>query len=167
MKPIRKYGLSMELPEGKLPGFYAQIIKALAEKSPPFDRDKELLIFSTPGDREHAYGIMKQYKIPFDELDLLLLPEPASPEPAFTDYGFVSRSGHAYVYQDNVCLFTLEAEDPLAEPAPARQQMEEHLLAVCEDGKNTLFITDCQSDELMSGIARAYRCTVNFIQLDP
>ena len=166
MKPILKYGLCMELPYGKQPGFYAQIIKALAAKAPLFDRDKELLIFSEPQEREAAYDIMAQYKIPYENLELLMLPVNILTEPAFDDYGFVSRSEHSYVYKDNVTLFTLVPDHSEAEPALARLQIDEHLLASYKSEENTIYITDSQSDELMKGIARAYHCTIHFISLD-
>ncbi|WP_028549258.1 hypothetical protein [Paenibacillus sp. UNC451MF] len=165
MKPIHKYGLCMELPDGKVPGFYAQLIKALAAKAPLFDRDKELLIFSEPNEREAAYGIMAQYKIPYEELDILLLPESVQIEPTFDDYGFVSRSEQTYVYKDKVSMYTLIADDVSAEPALALLQMEEHLLARYRDNDNTIYITDLHSDELMARIARAYQCSVHFLPL--
>lgn len=69
-----KFGLAMDLPEDKRAGYYAQIVKALAGKASLFDRDKELLIFSTPQEREQAKPIMNQYSVPCEEFDLLLLP---------------------------------------------------------------------------------------------
>lgn len=156
----------MELPDGKLPGFYAQVIKALAAKAPLFDRDKELLIFSAQEEREAAYPIMEQYRIPYEAIDLLLLPAPVDAKPTLTDFGLISRSENVYVYHHSVCLFKLQAEGPDSEPDQAAQQMDEHLLARYSQDGEIRFVAEAQSDELMIGIAKAFRCTVLFIPLD-
>ncbi|MCR8634990.1 hypothetical protein [Paenibacillus radicis (ex Xue et al. 2023)] len=152
-----KPALLMDMPDGKLPGFYAQIVKALAAKAPLFDRDKELLIFDSLGEREMAYPIMQQYKIPYENMDLLLLPATVSARPDFTDYGFVSRSGLSYVYAESVYLFTLHHVEPAAEPIQALQQFEEHLLASIPQ-EEVIYIVDLQFEELMKRIAQAYNC---------
>ncbi|ULL17617.1 hypothetical protein DVH26_26080 [Paenibacillus sp. H1-7] len=159
----QKYGLLMELPDGKLPGFYAQIVKALAAKAPLFDRDKELLIFSETEERDAAYPIMEQYKIPFEDLDLILLPPPVYVLPTLTDFGLISRSEHVYVYSDAACIFTIREDGPGAEPAQAALQMDEHLLARFGREDETFYVAQAQSDELMLRIAAAYRCTVQYI----
>ncbi|NOU95428.1 hypothetical protein GC093_19675 [Paenibacillus sp. LMG 31456] len=154
-----KPALLMDMPDGKLPGFYAQIIKALAAKAPLFDRDKELLIFNSPIEREPAYSIMEQYKIPYENMDLLLLPDTVNTRPDFTDYGFVSRSEHSYAYADSVYLFTLHPTEPAAEPIQALQQLEEHLLASIPQAE-VIYVVDIQLDELMKRIAQAYSCEI-------
>lgn len=160
MELQRTYGLMIELPEGKLPGFYAQWIKALAAKAPLFDRDKDMLIFLTPEEREAAYPVMQQYKIAYEEADLLLLPDTLKTQPIFTDFGWFTRSEHAYVNADAVFIFQLAAEDPQAEPEQALQQLEEHLWASFGSGAEsiTTYLTDIESAELMERIAQAYHC---------
>jgi hypothetical protein len=158
MNTERKYALLIDMPEHKLPGFYAQVVKALANKASLFDRDKELLIFSSPAEREVAYPIMEQYKIPFEMMDLLMLPVAAALRPCFSDFGFTSRSDHTYIDTEIVYLFTLHCEQPDAEPSQAVEQLEEHLLASFTDEGETYYVTDSPSDELVHRIAQAYRC---------
>ncbi|TDF96705.1 hypothetical protein [Paenibacillus piri] len=167
MATAHKFGLLMDMPDHKLPGFYAQVIKALAAKAPLFDRDKELLIFSSADERLAAHPIMEQYRIPYELMALLLLPDSVKPRPVYTDYGFVSRSGNSYVYADEVYLFTLHAGQAGAEPAQAAEQLEEHLLASFVQGEEAVYVTDSPSDELARRIARAYRCeAVDFLIAD-
>ena len=58
-----KIGLLMDLPDNKVPGFYAQIVKALAGKVQLFDRDKEMLIVSDEEQKLAALAIMAHYKV--------------------------------------------------------------------------------------------------------
>lgn len=162
MELQRTYGLAMELPEGKLPGFYAQVIKALAAKSPILDRDKELLIFSTPEEREASVPVMNQYSISYDKVQLLLLPDSIKTLPVFTDYGWTTRSEHTYVNADDIFIYQLEAESPEAEPEQALIQLEEHLWASFPLGEPPVesYLTDMQSAELVERIALAYKCKV-------
>jgi len=159
---LRAYGLMMELPEGKLPGFYAQLIKALAAKAPLLDRDKEMLIFRTLEERQAACSVMQQYKIAWEDAELLQLPENLQARPAFSDYGWVTRSGYPYVYADAVYIFRLAAADadPDAEPGQALLQLEEHLWASFQLGDESAqaYLTDIESKELAERIARAYHC---------
>jgi hypothetical protein len=155
----RKSALLMDMPEGKLPGFYAQIIKALASKAPLFDRDKELLIFNSPSERELAYPVMEQYKVPYENMELLLLPAASDYKSDFTDYGFISRSDNGYLYADSVYLFTLHSSGPNAEPVQALEQLEEHLLVSSpHSAAEAYYATDAQHDELVHRIAKAYNC---------
>ncbi|WP_248926626.1 hypothetical protein [Paenibacillus hamazuiensis] len=158
----RKYALLMNMPDNKLPGFYAQIVKALANKAPLFDRDKEMLIFSAEPDREAAIGIMQQYKIEHETLELLLLPAGTEMAPTFSDFGFVSRAEHIYVYAEQAALFRL-VEIAGGEPAQALQQMDEHLLARCVIDGVPAYAVETHLLELMEGIAKAYGCGVEVI----
>jgi hypothetical protein len=166
METNLKYALLMNLPDGKLPGYYAQIVKALASKAPLFDRDKELLIFSSETEREAANAIMAQYSVPYEEMELLLLLSGGSPirtSPSFSDFGFVSRSGNCYCYAAQTALFRLHSEGPGSEPEQALRQMDEHLLANGLDSAAAWYAVEEHLIELMSGIAKAYGCSIELL----
>lgn len=149
----------MQLPEGKLPGFYAQIVKGIASKVQLFDRDKELLVLDNEKDKEAVASVLEHYATSYEELPLLLLPAGARLYPLFEDYGFTSRSERSFLYAEQASLFQLENNSPEGEPAQALAQMEEHLLARCEQpGLGLVYAVDSQLVELMDGIAKAYGC---------
>ncbi|WP_235941408.1 hypothetical protein [Paenibacillus puerhi] len=167
--PSLTYALDMALPGGKRPGYYAQIIKALAERATVFDRDKELFIFLSASDRESALPVMSQYNVPAEPIDLLLLPESFTPRPTFTDFGFVSRMERFYLYADTAVLFRLFPASPSSQgsfsnPVSAALQLEEHLLGhwVGAEGQ-TAYAMESQHDELAVGIARAYGCSLEWL----
>ncbi|MCD1261527.1 hypothetical protein B5M42_022245 [Paenibacillus athensensis] len=159
-----KWGVCIDLPDDKLPGFYAQIVKALAGKANLFDRDKELLVLGTEEDQQTTLDIMDSYKVPAEPLALLLLPESAETTVLFSDYGFESRLANRYLYANQVRIFRF-ADDGATQAGQAVMQMQEHLLARFpdEDGEK-LYAVSRQLDALMSGIARAYRCELVFVR---
>lgn len=167
-----KYGLAMDLPEDKRAGYYAQIVKALAGKANLFDRDKELLIFSAVQERSDAKPIMSQYSIPYEELDLLLLPAAVRTRPTFGDYGLISRLENAYVYADMASVGKLTkpekaSSDRSYEPEQAAAQLEEHVLADWTSSSlspgESFYVLERQHVELAEGIARAYGCSIEWI----
>lgn len=170
-EPVLKYAAALDLPEDKRAGYYAQIVKALAGKTALFDRDKELMIFSSPEELERLMPILEQYVIPSEELNVLLLPAPVTTYPAFGDYGFVSRLENVYLYAELVAVFRLRpATDTNGtlgrafEPQQAEAQLEEHLLAAWpEPGDGSAFAIEAQLAELAEGIARAYGGVVEWI----
>jgi hypothetical protein len=155
----RKYALLMDLPGGKLPGFYAQIVKALANKAPLFDRDKETLIFSSEADRQAAANIMNHYGIHYDYMELWLLPKDAKVSSIFSDFGFASRAEHMYVYADQVSLFRFSGGSR-GEEEQALQQMEEHLIAFFSENGIRYYAVETHLMDLMHGIAKAYNCEI-------
>ncbi|MCZ8511206.1 hypothetical protein O9H85_01875 [Paenibacillus filicis] len=168
-KPLRKYGLLMDLPEDKRAGYYAQIVKALAGRAALFDRDKELLIFSKPGERDDSLPIMQQYAIPYEETDLLLLPAEALLAPTFTDFGLVSRQEHPYVFADLAAVFRLApapGSGRPSEPDQAFAQLQEHLLAwyAGESEGIRYGVAESHHRELMERIAVAYGCEVSWVE---
>ncbi|PYI54603.1 hypothetical protein [Paenibacillus flagellatus] len=157
------YGVEMRLPEGKRPGYYAQFVKALAAKARLADRDKEMLITGDEANREAVKRLLEEYRFEYEEFDLLALPETAETTPLFDDYGFVSVSERAYLYARLCAVFRFaDAESPEAR-ANATAQMEEHLIARFADGNETSYAVDRTLAELMHGIAKAYRCRVEFV----
>jgi hypothetical protein len=160
-----KIGILMDLPDGKLPGFYAQIIKALANKAPLFDRDKEMLIVSSDNEQQTILGVMDQYKVETDIMQLLLLPDEAELTPLWSDYGFSSKSENHYLYAKLVSAFRFNSAPSSSEQDQAVLQMEEHLLARYPVGAEMIYLVDKQLEELMLGIAKAYRCEIELVVL--
>lgn len=158
-----KIGLMMDLPEGKIPGFYAQIVKALAGKVELFDRDKEMLIVSDEEQQLAALDVMTHFKIETNLMQLRLLPDDAELTDLFSDYGFTSRAEHNYLYDKLVVQFRFTADSPQAEIDQAALQIEEHLLAQYQTQDRTVYVVDRQLEELMQGIAKAYRCRIEML----
>lgn len=159
-----KIGLMMDLPEGKIPGFYAQIVKALAGKVELFDRDKEMLIVSNEEQQRAALDVMAHFNIETSIMELRLLKEEAELTDLFSDYGFTSRADHNYLYDKIVVSFRFTPNSPAVEVEQAALQVEEHLIAQYKDGDNKVYIVDRQLEELMHGIAKAYRCSIEILQ---
>lgn len=164
MKLEHKYGLDMQLPNGKMPGFYAQIIKGLAHKAPLYDRYKELLIFEKEDHLPEAQKLLDQYRVPSERCDLLLLPsEGLELEPLSEDYVIVTRNENTFVDLATVALFTIHATKPEAESAPALLQLEEHLMGSLCSNNVRLQLIDRQLTELAERIAKAYNCEVQWL----
>jgi hypothetical protein len=164
-KSMRKYGISMNMPEGKMAGFYAQVVKALAGAVQLFDRDKDLLIVSSEADKHAVIEVMHRFKFVYEEFNLLLLPEPLRLFPAFTDYGFASRGERHYLYEELVSVFQFAEDQPQqAEPEQALLQMEEHLLARFSLNGKPYYTVDKQLLELMEKIASAYKCKLQAVE---
>jgi hypothetical protein len=158
-----KIGLMMDLPEGKVPGFYAQIVKALAGKVELFDRDKEMLIVSDEQQKQATIDVMNHYHIETEIMLLRLLPKEAELTDLFGDYGFISRAEHPYLYEKLICLFRFAPASPLADIEQANLQVEEHLIAQFSDQGQNVYAVDRQLEELMQGIAKAYRCQIEIL----
>jgi hypothetical protein len=162
---VKKYAIDMTLPKGKLPGFYAQIVKALAGKVLLFDRDKELLIVNFDSEREMLKGILDKYQIGHESLELVLLPDNTERTALFGDYGFTARSGYSYLYAHLVAIFHFKDDgtNPSAEKQQAILQYEEHLIARFIENNITYYAIPEQLEELVHGIAKAYACEVHII----
>lgn len=161
---MKKLAVLMDLPEGKLPGFYAQIVKGLANNVELFDRDKEMLIVSGEKERDAVTELLDRYQVHFEQMELILLPEDARLSDKFSDFGFTSRAGRHYLYAGMVSVFRFASCGAAAEPEQARMQMEEHLIAEYADDGVAHYVVQEQLAELMRGIAKAYQCTVEFVE---
>jgi hypothetical protein len=160
---MQKIGLMLDMPEGKLPGFYAQIVKGLAQRVTLFDRDKELLVLNHSQDRDAVLELLQHYHIASEEMQLLLLPAKSELYSTFTDYGFTSRAERNYLYEHLVSVFyIIESTTPLSEPKNAFLQMQEHLIVSFKRDDVTFYAVDRQFNELIERIAKAYRCSVIF-----
>jgi hypothetical protein len=158
-----KIGLMMDLPDGKIPGFYAQIVKALAGKVELFDRDKEMLIVSNEEQQRAALEVMAHFNIETTIMKLRLLVEDAELTDLFSDYGFTSRAEHNYLYDKIVIPFRFTANSSAVEVDQAVLQVEEHLIAQYKTGDHDVYVVDRQLEELMLGIAKAYRCGIEIL----
>lgn len=160
-----KIGLMMDLPDGKIPGFYAQIVKALAGKVELFDRDKEMLIVSNEEQQRAALEVTSHFNIETTLMDLRLLGAEAELTDLFSDYGFTSRADYNYLYDKIVIPFRFAANSPAIEVDQAALQVEEHLIAQYKDDQNhDVYVVDRQLEELMHGIAKAYRCSIEILR---
>ncbi len=161
-----KFAVSMDLPKHKRPGFYAQIVKGLAEKVTLWDRDKELLIVSSEDDREDIIALLTHYNVPYECFDLFMLPNNTKRTSLFDDYGFSTQANHHYLYAHLVSTFQLHAEHEDSETQQAALQIEEHLLASYFnlEEASTHYIVDQQLEDLINGIARAYQCHVDWLR---
>jgi hypothetical protein len=159
-----KIALILDLPEGKLPGFYAQIVKGLAQRVNLFDRDKQLLVLSTIEERDIVLELLEHYHVPSEEIKLLLLPPDSLLYDEFADYGFTSRMERHYLYDHLISLFCFgDTSHSLTEPEQAILQIKEHLIAQFPCNNNKLYYAiDRQLDELIERIAHAYHCSVSF-----
>lgn len=162
---MTKYGVMMNLPDGKLPGFYAQIIKALANQTTLFDRDKELLIVHTEEERSSVIKVLEHFGVSFEPIELILLPDDAVLSPHSDDYGFSSRANFTYLYKELVSIFYIKAESSNSEKNQALLQIQEHLIAQYKESQNTYYVIDKQFNDLMKGIAKAYKCEIIIIDL--
>jgi hypothetical protein len=157
----RMYGVEMQAPAGKLPGFYAQVIHKIGDNVNVFDRDQQLLIVETEEERKKLTQILEKAQMLGDAFDLWLLP-PGTDWPDPADYGFTSDNNHTYAYADQVSLFRMDAG--LAEDSwAALQQMKDHILLspTASDG-SPIYLVDRNLEELMEGIARAYHVSIRW-----
>ncbi|WP_372662993.1 hypothetical protein [Cohnella sp.] len=163
MKLAKMIGLDMHLPAGKLPGFYAQIIKGIAQNAPLYGRYKELLIFKSEDQIPQALKVLEHYRVPSERCDLLLLPpEGLEQDDLFDDYAIITRNENIFVDLALVALFTIHATKPDAEPAPALLQLKEHMIGNISSNNVTMHLIDRQLKELADRIAKAYSCDVEW-----
>lgn len=154
----------MDLPEGKRAGFYAQVVKGLAEAVALFDRDKELIVLDDEPGREKAAGVLEKYKIDWEPVDLILLPEGVKLGEDAAEIGFDGRFGNAFLYAERAERFRIEAQAG-AEAGPALQQLEEHIALSYDDSheERKIFVCEPHLRETVAGIARRYGVRVEFL----
>ncbi|NDI33687.1 hypothetical protein [Chengkuizengella sediminis] len=157
-----KHAVIMDLPEGKIPGYYAQVVKSLANKTNLFDRDKEVLIVNSKNELESVIEVMNHFKINFETCTLFLLPEDAKLTTYFSDFGFTSKFGNTYLYENltSIFYFTQVQESNTSQ---AIHQIEEHKLAEYSLDMVTYYAVEKHLEELVEGISKAYHCEIKFI----
>jgi hypothetical protein len=154
------YGIEMIKPTNKLPGFIGQIVKKTAEIAHIVDREDNVLIVE---DENEATELTNYYesKGVLGETYTLYLLEQSIQYPTFTDYGFISISDQAYLFEETTIPFKITGGEK-EQITMATLQLEEHLIGL-EKTPTTLYFIDRQLEELVKGIADAYQINVSFV----
>lgn len=153
----KMFGVEMDVPSGKLPGFYAQVIHKIGDQATIFDRDGQLMIVATEKDLQELLAILDKHDMAGERFELWLMPAGTTIE-VISDFGFISMSGHVFLYTHLIAGFSLDSavgreQDRWA----ALQQMKEHIIhSLPEVANKTLHLIDKNDGELINGIARAY-----------
>ncbi|WP_276355947.1 hypothetical protein [Cohnella caldifontis] len=164
----RKYGLEMRLPQGKLPGFYAQIVKGIAERAELFDRHKELLVLNSGEDADAVEEFLRRYGVEAEACALLAAPAASvSGSGRLEDFAVAAREGHVLFDLAYVAAFRLTEERPEAESAPALMQLAEHVIAEIRKDGEVWHVIERQLRELAERVARAYGCEARWFETDP
>jgi len=161
---MRKFGVLMDLPEGKRAGFYAQIVKALAEAANVEDRDKELIVVDSEEERARVAAALEKYHVAWEPLALIALPEGTELGEAAEDIGFVGKLGGVYLYLDRIARFQVPNAQPAgADIAPAMLQLEEFVTFAYDDGGQRVYCTEPHLREAVEGVAKRYGVAVEFL----
>ncbi|WP_289139032.1 hypothetical protein [uncultured Brevibacillus sp.] len=162
------YGVELQVPAGKLPGFYAQVIHKIGDHVNVFDRDKLLFIVENEEECEKLEAILMKSSMLGDVFPLLQLPSSAQLK-QLDDFGFVSQNEHLYVYAERVALFTIPTgagseQDRWA----ASEQLQEHVLGTIPQtaDKSPVCLIDSSLTELADGIARAYQTNLTWLHFE-
>jgi hypothetical protein len=154
------YGIEMIKPSDKLPGFIGQIVKKTAEIVHVIDRDENVLIVD---DEKGANDLINYYEskgILGETYNLYALEHPYH-YPTFTDYGFISVSEKSYLFEETSIPFQINGGDD-EQIKMAMLQFEEHLIGE-ERSQKKLYFVDRQLQELILGVAAAYKINVSFV----
>ncbi|RNB90902.1 hypothetical protein EDM59_00520 [Brevibacillus nitrificans] len=160
------YGVEIQIPAGKLPGFYAQVIHKIGDHVNVFDRDQLLFIVENEDERDKLEEVLRKPNMLKDVFPLLLMPSTAKIE-SLEDRGFISQNEHLYLYADRIAVFTLP-ENLGSEPDrwAAHEQLREHLVGQIPGSPAApapSYIIDSSLTELVEGIARAYQVSLQWI----
>jgi len=159
----RLYGLEWTgaSPDGR--ERFEEAARRLPEGDGADDTAGDMLVFASEDRAARALKFMSSFPEPVEWVELLRLGfETAVRGPLFEDYVFESRNGSRLVDLSATALFSLRAEKPGAEPAPALSQLEEHLIASLGGEGGPLFLIDRHLAELAERIARAFGCEVRW-----
>ncbi|WP_257345829.1 hypothetical protein [Pseudalkalibacillus decolorationis] len=126
------------------------------------DRDERLVIVNSIDESNSLLQLFSEEGV-FEENYQLYQLSGDSTNTCNTDYGFTSTTGHLYVYKELSLPF--QFNEPVGENQQQHMaflQMKEHLIAE-EQGSSTIYYVDRQQQELIEGIARAYKIGVTFL----
>ncbi|MGN7470062.1 hypothetical protein [Brevibacillus sp. SAFN-007a] len=163
MRPM--YGIELAIPDGKYPGFYAQVIPKIEDAVNVFERDQLLFIVEKETEKDKLETLLQTFRLPGDVFSLLLLPE----EAVIADLdaiGFVSPRGHRFVYREQVALFTVDkAFGTPADRWAAAEQWKEHVSGTIAqtEQKEPIYLIDSSLTELAQRIADAYSVRIQWL----
>lgn len=157
MLPI--YSVELNLPDDKLPGYYAQIIKGIADLVTLADRYKTLLFVSSLSDADAIESFVKRYKVHCEHgLWLHLDATWSINDRTFTDYGVITNQGNYFLDAALTAIVAIDGSETHSELPQALLQAKEHTLASSHANGRQLLAVDRHQVELIEGIARAYHC---------
>jgi hypothetical protein len=158
------YGIEMHLPEHKIPGYYSQIVKALASTVNIFDRDKQLVVVKSENELNSVISLMEKYRLTYECIPLFSLPPNCSLKPSAEDCGFTSPLGHVYLYADMIQMFKINNQVPFSiEINHGLMQMEEFIVASFQQSETTNYCIEGHLADTIQGIAKRYHITIEFI----
>jgi hypothetical protein len=158
---MRKFAVIMQLPEGKLPGYYAQVIKALATKAHVYDRKKEILVIEKMNELSPIEQIMDQYNILYEVVPVLHIPNSAILTAHYEDFGFTTLSGNTFLFELSLIIFTLHhTQEDSDDYTMAISQLDEHIVASFNLENITYYIAEKHLQDCFYGIAKAYQCMI-------
>ena len=162
------FSIELHLPDDKLPGYYAQIIKGIADIVTLVDRHKTLLFVGLMSDADAIETFVARYKVHCERGIWLQLDETWwIDNRTFTDYGVITRQGNRFLDAALTILIAIDGIDPDSELTQAMQQAEEHMLASSHANGRQLLAVDRHQAELIEGIARAYHCRAERLSQTP
>ncbi|OIJ20270.1 hypothetical protein BKP45_09385 [Anaerobacillus alkalidiazotrophicus] len=137
---------------------HEKIKNFIFEKS--IDYNEFGFIVSSPEDQILLKDLLTYYDVFEDAFVLYKLKEPEMKN-IFIDFGFTSQKGDFYLYKDLVIPFTISGNNEKA-LQHALEQMDEHLIASENEQIRTIYFVERYHQELIEGIAEAYKINVIF-----
>ncbi|WP_139489987.1 hypothetical protein [Brevibacillus dissolubilis] len=160
----RAYGLEMEIPSGKLPGFYAQMVHKIGDEVKVADRDQKLFIVDSEEELEKLSAVLTKYQALGERFELWRLPEGALGD-RLTDFGFESVNGRLYLYDHLVAFCRVDLNSGAAnERVSALEQMKLNVLSVLRGKNETVYVVDENHVELVESVAKRFDVQLEWIR---
>ncbi|MBM4762284.1 hypothetical protein [Bacillus sp. B15-48] len=153
------YGVEANSLASSIPEFHQMLTSSLEV----FENHESMYIYKNSTVANEAKNLLIEANL-FEEVHPLLMANKGTEGECFFDYGFNGEKW-TYLYKDCISAFTLFGDD-LNQSKMAKLQINEHLIySLCTDSQEIFFI-DNQLEPLIKGIASAYKCETNFLDLD-
>jgi pyruvate/2-oxoacid:ferredoxin oxidoreductase alpha subunit len=118
------------------------------------------IIVLDENDRLQLASLLNEYNVFETEFTLYKLEKPEKKR-TFIDFGFLSNEKNYYLYAELVIPFTISGHNE-KNVHTALEQMDEHLIAIDETPERTQYYVERYHQQLIEGIADAYRVIVTF-----
>ncbi|WP_027088329.1 hypothetical protein [Cohnella panacarvi] len=140
----------------------ADVMTEIVRLAKPSDRAEEILMFESPEIASEAADFLHRREVDYEKLELLRISPMASARfkagALYADYAIHARSGNVYFDLHLVAAFQITATKPVAEPAPALLQLEEHLIGTLSSAQGSVHLIDRQLASLADRVVQAYGC---------